>query len=91
METRSDRSRGGCSHGLLTIKAVAKLLGFDRRAVAAMCRSGELGYVPCRGADGKPSRIHKRVAMAEVERWIERNTVRSQDDMRRAVDGRRTR
>lgn len=72
-----------------TIKAVAAGLGFDRRAVAAMCARGELGFVPCRDANGKASRIHKRVPHTEVIRWLAANTIRTPEQFKAALDGRR--
>lgn len=72
-----------------TLKAVAALLGFDRRAVAGMCRRGEIGFIPCLGPDGKPSRLHKRIAHSEVLRWIEANTIRTPEQFKAALDGRR--
>lgn len=73
-----------------TIKAVAAGLGFDRRAVAAMCNSGELGFVPNRNPQGKPSRIHKRIPHSEVMRWLAVNTIRTPEQFKAALDGRRT-
>lgn len=72
-----------------TISAAAKELGFDRRAVAAMCKSGELPYIPCRDSEGRPSKIHKRIDAAELERWKARNTVRTPDHLKAMMDRRR--
>jgi hypothetical protein len=72
-----------------TIKDVAFGLGFDRRAVAALCNSGELGFIPCRDAQGKPSRIHKRIPHSEVEAWLKKNTIRTPEQFKAVLDGRR--
>jgi len=72
-----------------TISAAAKELGFDRRAVAAMCKSGELPYIPCRDAQGRPSKVHKRIDAAELEKWKARNTIRNPEQFKAATDRRR--
>lgn len=72
-----------------TISAAAKELGFDRRAVAAMCNRGEIGFIPCRDAQGRPSKIHRRIPQAELDAWIKRNTIRNPEQFKTATDRRR--
>ncbi len=74
---------------LLTVTEAGRRLGFHRNAVAALCRRGELPFVPLRGADGRPSRVHKRIPAAALREWVERHTVRDAAALRVATDGRR--
>ena len=71
-----------------TISAAAKELGFDRRAVAAMCNRGEIGFIPCLNAEGKPSKIHRRIPHSELEAWIKKNTIRNPEQFKAATDRR---
>lgn len=91
MDNRGAHPAGNESPGMLTIKAAAKYLGFDRRIVAGMCNRGQLAFVCCLDANGKPSRIHRRIPRVEVDRWIEANTIRTPEQFRRALDNRRAR
>ena len=75
----------------LTIKAAALALGLDRKAVAGLCRRGELGFYPCISPDGKPSRIHRRIPLSEIQKYIAAHTIHSPEQFKRALDGRRTR
>lgn len=74
---------------LLSVVETARLMGLNRAVVAGLCKRGELPFVPLRDADGRPSRVHKRIPRKAVLEWIDRNTVRTKEDLRRAVDGRR--
>ena len=74
---------------LLTVKEAAEMIGLGRNAVAALCRRGELAFIPLRAPDGTVSRIHKRIPTAAIEDWIRRNSIRGDEQLRRVADGRR--
>jgi excisionase family DNA binding protein len=67
---------------LLKVNQVAFVLGFTRKKVGEMIRNRELPCIPL-------GRHHKRVPRASVEEWIRSRTVRTADEFKRAVDGRR--
>lgn len=67
---------------LLNVSETGAVLGLSRWSVQAMLRRFELAFVP-RG------RKHKRVPLWEVLKWIESHTVRSAEDLRVSLDGRR--
>ena len=66
----------------LNVTQAAKLLGFSRWTVNAMCKRYELPWVP-RGRKGR------RILRADVERWLLENTVRNAADLKRVLDKRR--
>jgi excisionase family DNA binding protein len=67
---------------LLTVTQAAKLMGFSRDTFYKLLRSFEIPYIP-RGRKGR------RIARADIEKWIEAHKVRNQDQLRKALDGRR--
>lgn len=73
----------------MTVTAAAKLIGFNRSTVAVLCQRGEIEFVPAIRPDGTRSRIHKKVVRSSAEAWVKKNTVRSPEDFKKAVDGRR--
>jgi hypothetical protein len=73
----------------MTVKETAKFIGFGREVVAQLCKSGELGFIPAVRPDGSRSRVHKRIPVSEAVAWLRKNTVRSAEGFKKAVDGRR--
>lgn len=68
---------------ILNVTQAAKLLGVSRWTMNKMCRLFEVRWIP-RG------KIGRRIARAELDRWIEANQVGSDAELRKAKDGRRS-
>lgn len=66
----------------------AKVMGMSRKELyelMAAAGARRLAYIPM----GTDLRHGRRVSRAEIDRWIRDNTVRTPDELRAALDGRR--
>ena len=67
---------------ILTMTEAAQVIGVSRWFIQALCRKGELRFIPL-------GRKHKRIARTEIDRWIRDSQVFNDDAFKKVVDRRR--
>lgn len=61
---------------LMTMKAAREYSGLPRRMLQKLVGSGAVEVVPCLGPNGKPSRVHKRIVTASLDKWMQGNRMK---------------
>lgn len=68
---------------LLNVQQFAQVIGKSRWTAAAILKRFELAYIP-------KGRKAKEVSLFEVLDWMKRKSVTNKEELRRALDGRRS-